>query len=55
MTEENIDQYMKPHGVEGLEVIESMNEEHQEISEFAFECVNFNENADILDIGCGGG
>ena len=55
MSEENTDQYMKPHGVEGIQVIESMNEEHQEISEFAFECVDFNENANILDIGCGGG
>ncbi len=55
MSEENIDQYIKPHGVEGIHVIESMNEEHQEIADFAFKCVNFNENTNILDIGCGGG
>ena len=52
---EEIDQYRKPHGKEGLEVIKSMNEEHQNISEFAFECVSVNEKDRILDIGCGGG
>ena len=55
MSEELIDQYMKPHGEEGIKIIESMNEEHQNISEFAFECVNVHENDDIIDIGCGGG
>ncbi len=55
MTEELIDQYMKPHGEEGIEIIESMNEEHQYISEFAFECVNVDSKDSILDIGCGGG
>ena len=52
---EEIDQYMKPHGKKGIEIIESMNEEHVYISEFAFECVNINEDDRILDIGCGGG
>ncbi|ADC46488.1 SAM-dependent methyltransferase [Methanobrevibacter ruminantium M1] len=53
--EELIDQYMKPHGEEGIKIIESMNEEHQNISEFAFECVNLGAYDDIIDIGCGGG
>ena len=52
---EEIDQYRKPQGKEGIEVIKSMNEEHQNISEFAFECVNVKDDAKILDIGCGGG
>ena len=48
--EELIDQYMKPHGEEGIKIIESMNEEHQNISEFAFECVNLGADDDIIDI-----
>ena len=55
MVAEKIDQCMKPHGEEGIETINNMNENHREISEFAFECINVNENARILDIGCGGG
>lgn len=49
------DQFIKPHGEEGIEVIKQMNEDHVEISEFAFECVEIGENDNILDIGCGGG
>ena len=55
MVAEKIDQCMKPHGEEGIQTIENMNENHKEISEFAFECVNVGENDKILDIGCGGG
>ncbi len=55
MVAEKIDQCMKPHGAEGIETIERMNENHKDISEFTFECVEFNENDKILDIGCGGG
>ena len=32
-----------------------MNENHKDISKFAFECVNVNNTDKILDIGCGGG
>ena len=46
---------MKPHGQEGKETIENMNENHKDISEFAFECIDVGENDKILDIGCGGG
>lgn len=55
MVAEKIDQCMKPHGEEGIQTIENMNENHKGISEFAFECVNVNEDYKILDIGCGGG
>ncbi len=55
MVVEKIDQCMKPHGKEGIITIENMNENHKDISEFAFECVNVNVNDKILDIGCGGG
>ena len=55
MVAEKIDQCMKPHGEEGIQTIENMNVNHKEISKFAFECVTFNENAKIIDIGCGGG
>lgn len=55
MVAEKITQCMKPHGEEGKQTIENMNENHREISEFAFECINVNSNAKILDLGCGGG
>lgn len=55
MDDEKIDQCMKPHGEEGIETIRRMNENHEDISEFAFECVKFACDAKILDIGCGGG
>lgn len=53
--DEEVNQYRKPQGNEGIKVIESMNEEHRYISEFAFECVDVNDGDRILDIGCGGG
>lgn len=55
MVAEKITQCMKPHGEEGIETINNMNENHKEISNFAFECINVSENDKILDIGCGGG
>ena len=55
MVEEKITQCMKPHGEEGIQAIENMNENHKPISEFAFESINVGENDEILDIGCGGG
>lgn len=55
MVAEKIDQCRKPHGSEGIETIKNMNINHAEISKFAFEYINVNENDKILDIGCGGG
>ncbi|WP_305512324.1 class I SAM-dependent methyltransferase [Methanobrevibacter sp. V14] len=55
MAAKKIDQYMKPHGEEGIKTIKDMNEEHRHISEFAFESVDVGKNDKILDIGCGGG
>ena len=46
---------MKPHDREGIETIKRMNENHKDISEFAFEYINVNGKERILDIGCGGG
>lgn len=55
MVAEKITQCMKPHGDEGIETIQNMNENHREISEFAFEKVNVSETDKVIDIGCGGG
>ena len=55
MFTEKITQCMKPHGEEGFQTIENMNDNHREISEFAFDIVNIGSNDRILDIGCGGG
>ncbi len=49
------DQYMKPHGEEGLQTIKNMNENHKNISEFAFKCAIIGDDDKILDAGCGGG
>lgn len=55
MVAQKIDQCMKPHGEEGIETIKRMNEDHKNISEFAFGCINIKKDDKILDIGCGGG
>ena len=55
MVAEKITQCMKPHGEEGVETIKNMNENHKDISEFAFECIDVKDNDKIIDIGCGGG
>ena len=55
MVAEKIDQCMKPHGEEGIQTIKNMNENHKSISEFAFNCIDVNNDDRILDIGCGGG
>ena len=55
MVAEKITQCMKHHGEEGFQTIENMNENHREISEFAFSIVNVGPSDNILDIGCGGG
>ena len=47
MVDQKITQCMKPHGEEGIQ--------HKNISEFAFESIDINEDDRILDIGCGGG
>lgn len=46
---------MKPHGEEGIETIKNMNENHKDISEFAFNCIDINDHDKIIDLGCGGG
>ena len=53
--DEKLTQFIKPHGEEGIETIEQMNTHHEDVSEYAMECIQVNENDDVLDIGCGGG
>ena len=55
MVAEKIDQCMKPHGEEGYKTIENMNENHKDISDYAFSLISVAENDKILDVGCGGG
>ncbi|WP_406534356.1 hypothetical protein [Methanobrevibacter sp.] len=51
MVAQKIDQCMKPHGEEGIETIKRMNEDHKNITEFAFGCINIGKDYRILDIG----
>lgn len=55
MVDKKLDQCMKPHGEEGITTIQNMNENHREIYDFGFECVDVGRDDKILDIGCGGG
>ena len=54
MSSENY-QYMKPYGDEGIKIIEEMNEHHKDITEFALDCIDIDDNDKIIDLGCGGG
>lgn len=55
MVAEKITQCIKPHGEEGYTTIKNMNENHKDISNFAFKTIKVNSTDKILDIGCGGG
>lgn len=55
MVAEKITQCRKPHGKEGVETIKNMNDNHKDISAFAFECLTLKNDEKIIDIGCGGG
>ena len=55
MMESNDAQFMRPHGEDGLKMIKEMNQGHEDISNFAMECIDTSVDDDVLDIGCGGG
>lgn len=45
----------KPQGEEGKQMLCRMNESHSAVTEWALDFVNFQEQDQVLDIGCGGG
>lgn len=45
----------KPEGSDGEKMLERMNESHYEVTGWALDFWNIDENDNILDIGCGGG
>ena len=47
MSSENY-QYMKPYGDEGIKIIEEMNEHHKDITEFALDCIDIDDNDKII-------
>jgi SAM-dependent methyltransferase len=55
MSRELILNARKPEGEIGSQMIEIMNEAHEEVSKWGISHLNVNENDIILDIGCGGG
>ena len=55
MMENNDAQFMRPHGEDGLKMIKEMNHGHEDISNFAMNCIDTSVDDDVLDIGCGGG
>lgn len=54
-----VDEYLKnaarPEGAFGAQVLEKMNAHHKELADWAFTHVEVSEDAQALDIGCGGG
>jgi ubiquinone/menaquinone biosynthesis C-methylase UbiE len=55
MMKERLKQCQKPHGDDGLEIINDMNEHHEIISNYAMESIELKEDSKVIDIGCGGG
>ena len=55
MMKEKLKQCQKPHGTDGLEIIEDMNEHHEVISDYAMESIELKDDSHVIDIGCGGG
>ncbi|MDO4189657.1 MAG: class I SAM-dependent methyltransferase [Lachnospiraceae bacterium] len=45
----------KPQGAEGKEMLSRMNNDHYDVTTWALSFFSFNENDNVLDIGCGGG
>ncbi len=45
----------KPQGEEGVQMLHRMNKSHYEVTGWALDFLTFQENNQILDIGCGGG
>ena len=45
----------KPQGEEGMRMLCRMNESHSAVTEWALDFLNFKEEDQALDIGCGGG
>lgn len=45
----------KPQGQEGIQMLCRMNESHSAVTKWALDFVNFQEEDQVLDIGCGGG
>lgn len=45
----------KPQGEEGMQMLCRMNESHSAVTEWALDFLNFQEEDQVLDIGCGGG
>jgi len=45
----------RPEGKEGKQMLERMNQSHRPLRDFGFAFIDWKENMDILDLGCGGG
>ena len=52
----NIKNAKKPKGISGKKMCKRMNDgHHKELAEWGLEFIDFNDNAVVVDIGCGGG
>lgn len=45
----------KPEGEDGVQMLQRMNESHAPVTGWALDLLQFQENDQVLDIGCGGG
>lgn len=55
MADEYLQNARKPQGSLGEEVLNKMNEHHKQLADWAFSHISLAADAQVLDIGCGGG
>lgn len=55
ISQKPLDQYRKPEGEVGKQVVETMNENHYELTTWGLGQVKIDPEYDVVDIGCGGG
>lgn len=55
MMKKRLRQCQKPHGEDGLDIINDMNQHHEVISNFSMDSIEVAPDSRVIDIGCGGG
>jgi len=53
--EKTLDQFRKPRGEKGKEVVENMNKNHYEVTGWGLQMLTLEDDSQVIDLGCGGG